>query len=81
MFLQRLMKFHKWFFKILRKQNVTDTLSVVCMVSFVLSFIRTDGQRENSIPSHKHSFAGGINIMALAQVVLEIFCSEAYIRL
>ena len=48
MFLQSLMKFHQSFFKILRKQNVTDTLS----------FVRTDGC-ENSIPSHKHSLRGG----------------------
>ena len=46
------MKFHQGLFKILRKQNVTDTLS------FVRSFGRTDGQRENSIPSHKHSLRG-----------------------
>ena len=45
------MKFHQGLFKILRKQNVTDTLS----------FVRSDG-RENSIPSHKHSLRGGIKI-------------------
>ena len=48
MFLQSLMKFHQWFFKILRKQNITDTLS----------FVRSD-RRENSIPSHKHGLRGG----------------------
>ena len=26
--------------------------------SFVCSFVQTDGQRENSIPSHKHSLRG-----------------------
>ena len=26
--------------------------------SFVYSFVRSDGQRENSIPSHKHSLRG-----------------------
>ena len=26
--------------------------------TFVRSFVRTDGQRENSIPSHKHSLRG-----------------------
>ena len=30
--------------------------------TYVRSFGRTDGQRENSIPSHKHSLWGGINI-------------------
>ena len=28
--------------------------------TFVRSFVRTDGQRDNSIPSHKHSLRGGI---------------------
>ena len=26
--------------------------------TFVRSFVRSDGQRENSIPSHKHSLRG-----------------------
>ena len=34
----------------IRKQNVTDTLSDGL----------SDGQRENNIPSHKHSLRGGI---------------------
>ena len=54
MFLQSLMKFPQCFFKIIRKQYVMDTLS----------FGQTDGwmegQRENSIPFHKHSLQGGI---------------------
>ena len=33
----------------IKETNVTDTLS----------FGWTDGQRENSIPSHKHSLGGG----------------------
>ena len=41
MFLQSLMKFHQRIFKILRKQNVTDTLS------FVRSSVRTDGRTDN----------------------------------
>ena len=48
--MQGLMKFHQGLLKILRKQNVTDELMDG----------RTDGQRENSIPSHKHSLRGGI---------------------
>ena len=27
--------------------------------TFVCSFVQMDGQRENSIPSHKHSLRGG----------------------
>ena len=38
--------------KLLRKQNVTDTRSVG------RSFVRSFGQRENSIPSHRHSLRG-----------------------
>ena len=49
MFLQSLMKFHQRLFKILRIQNVTDTLS----------FVRSDGQRENSIPSPQIQGGGG----------------------
>ena len=52
MCLQNLMKFHQRFFKILRKHSVTDARSEG------RSFGRTDGQRENSIPSHKHSLRG-----------------------
>ena len=46
--LQSLMKFHQCFFKILRKQNVTDTLS----------FGRTNIKREKSLSSNKHSLQG-----------------------
>ena len=31
------------------------------------TFGRTDGQLENSIPSHKHSLRGGINIFLALQ--------------
>ena len=30
--------------------------------TFVRSVVRSDGQRENSIPSHKHSLRGGIKM-------------------
>ena len=46
--MQGLMKFHPLFLKILRKQNVTDGRT----------HGRMDGQRENSIPAHKHSLRG-----------------------
>ena len=45
------MKFHRWVFKILKKQNVTDARTDG----------RTDGQRENSIPPLKLRFGGGYN--------------------
>ena len=50
------------FAKILRKQNVTDTLS----------FVRSDG-RENSIPSHKHSLGGGGGII---NKFIQVLCVE-----
>ena len=34
-----------------------------------LSFGLTDGQRENSIPSHKHSLRGGIIILKIVKRV------------
>ena len=43
---------HQRLSKILRKENGTDTLS------FVRPFVRTDGQRENSITCHKHNLGG-----------------------
>ena len=33
--------------------------------TFVRSDGRSYGQRENSIPSHKHSLGGGINIVGI----------------
>ena len=50
--MQGLIKFHPLVLKIhvLRKQNVTDGPTDG----------RMDGQRENSIPAHKHSLRGGI---------------------
>ena len=50
--LQNLMKFHQRFLKLLRKQNVTDTRT------HTHTHGRKDGQRENSIPTHKHSLRG-----------------------
>ena len=38
-------------------QDIKETKRYGRMVR--LSFGRTDGQRENSIPSHKHSLQGG----------------------
>ena len=39
----------------IKEKNLTDTLTV-----FVRSVGWSDGQHENSIPSHKHSFQGVI---------------------
>ena len=50
-----LMKFHQGLFKILRKQNVTDTLS------FVRSFVRSFGQRETVYPPTNTVCGGGYN--------------------
>ena len=47
--MQGLMKFHQRLLKISKKQNVTNGRTDVWM----------DGQRENSIPTHKHSLGGG----------------------
>ena len=39
--------------------------------TFVRSFVRSDGQRENSIPSHKHSLRGYKDADQLC-----IYCAE-----
>ena len=57
MFLQSLMKFHQRLSKILRKQNVTDTLSFVR--SFVRLFIRTDNVKTVYPPTN--TVCGGYN--------------------
>ena len=40
--------------------------------TFLRSFGRTDGQRENRIPSHKHSLRGGI-ITSARQFYFKVF--------
>ena len=58
MFLQSLMKYHQCFFKILRKQNVTDTLS------FVRSDVKTVYTPTNTVcgvyKQHKSSSNNGV---------------------
>ena len=51
--MQGLMKFHQRLLKIFKKQNVTDERKDGRADGW------TDGQRENSIPTHKHSLPGG----------------------
>ena len=53
MCLQNLMTLHQWFFKILRKQKVMDTHSVVRSVG------RSDGQREKRAPIYNYNLLGG----------------------
>ena len=60
--LQSLMKIQQWLFKILRKKNDTDGWTGV----------RTDGQRENSIPTtNKVCGGGGIMITCLINCINE----------
>ena len=77
MFLQSLKKFHQCFFKILRKQNVKDTLSFVC------SFVRSDGQTDNvkTVYPPTNTVCGGYNKYVLTDrgIVFLLFCSEAKI--
>ena len=60
MYLQNLMKFHQWI-----PQDIKETKCYGHMHTHTHTHTQThgrkDGQRENSIPTHKHSFAGGIN--------------------
>ena len=58
MFLQSLIKFHQWLFKILRKQNVTDTLS----------FVRSDNVKTVYPPTQTQLGGGGGIITTLVSV-------------
>ena len=69
MCLQNLMKFRQWFFKILKKQNVTDTKTFRTQKRFR----HMVGQRENSISSHKHSLRGSIKKKKKKMVGTPIF--------
>ena len=49
----RVMKFHKWLIKILKKQNVLDGQK-----NRRTGGKKMDRQCENSLPTHKHSLKG-----------------------
>ena len=63
MFLQSLMRFHLLFFKILRKQNVTDTLSFVCSLTNEL----TDNVKTVYPPTN--TVCGGYNYIVVICII------------
>ena len=47
--------------------------------TFVRSFVRSDGQRENSIPSHKHSLGGYKNYFFFGFIFRSFFHDQPFL--